>query len=90
MRRNILPSANVDLARFVQDHFLSLVIVDRNSAVIHGKTNIAVLDGFMPVEMAVELIINVFGDRANVLAAAVLEEVRRQRLAEKAQNKVST
>ena len=59
----------------------------RNSAVIHGKTNIAVLDGSMSTETDVELIINVFGDRANVLAVAVLEEVRRQRLAEKAQNK---
>ena len=59
----------------------------RNGAVIHGKTNIAVFDGSMSTEMAVELIINVFGDRANVLAVAVLEEVRRQRLAEKAQNK---
>ena len=55
----------------------------RNSAVIGGKTNIAVLDGSMSIETAVELIIITFGDRANVLAAAVLEEVRRQRLAEK-------
>ena len=62
----------------------------RNSAVVHGKTNIAVLDGSMSIETAVELIIITFGDRTNVLAAAVLEEVRRQRLAEKAQNKVST
>lgn len=54
----------------------------RNGAVMHGKTNIAVLDGSMSIEMAVELIIITFGDRANVLAAAVLEEVRRQRLAE--------
>ena len=55
----------------------------RNSAVIQGKTNIVVLDGSMSIETAVELIIITFGDRANVLATAVLEEVRRQRLAEK-------
>ena len=56
----------------------------RNSALVRGKTNIAVLDGSMSIETATELIIITFGDRANVLAAAVLEEVRLQRLAEKA------
>lgn len=55
----------------------------RNSATLQGKTDIAVLDDAMPIETAVELIISVFGDRANVLATAILEEVRRRRLAEK-------
>lgn len=40
----------------------------RNSAIVYGKTNIAVLDGSMSIEVAAELIISTFGDRANVLA----------------------
>lgn len=54
----------------------------RNGATLQGKNNIAVLDDSMSIETATELIIGVFGDRANVLATAILEEVRRRRLAE--------